>query len=150
MSKNIGVLNNGFHKLTVRVCDDIDDCSQKEIEFNLIIDSNQNKELNATIIEPTGNISLNSANFPVSVKIKVNDSNLLARTILYYLPDNGSPVQTASQLGASSDIIDLFWKDFPLPGNYKIYAEVTSWSGDKTKTNELIITVNAQENASSN
>lgn len=141
MDKNVSVLNNGFHKLKVRVCDDIDNCTEKEIEFNLILDGNQAKKIEASMIEPSGDISLNKANFPLSVKIKVNDANQLAKTILFYQPDNGSPTQIASQIGGSGDTAELTWRDAPAAGSYRLFAEVYSWSGSNVKTTPINISV---------
>ncbi len=141
MSRNIDVLNNGFHKLNIRVCDDIDNCSEKEMEFNLILESNQAKKIEATMIEPSGGISLNSANFPLSVKIKVNDSSQLAKTILFYQAENGNPTQISSQTGANGNTVELVWKNAPAAGIYRLFAEVYSWSGSSVKTDPININV---------
>ena len=141
MNKNINVLNNGFHKLKARVCDDVDNCSEKEIEFNLILENNQAKKIEASIIEPSGDTSLNKGSYPLNVKVKVNDAGQLAKTILFYQPENGSPTQISSQVGASGDTVELSWKDAPAAGNYQLFAEVYSWSGSNVKTAPINISV---------
>lgn len=142
MDKNVAnVLNNGFHKLKVRVCDDIDNCSEQELEFNFILSDNQNKILTANLIEPSSNATLASSSFPVSVEIRVNDPNLLAGATLYYISENGSPTLINSSVGASSDVVDLSWPTAPVSGSYQIYAETYSWSGDNVKTNPITITI---------
>ena len=34
LTRNISDLSSGFHDLTIRVCDDIDNCSEQKINFN--------------------------------------------------------------------------------------------------------------------
>jgi membrane carboxypeptidase/penicillin-binding protein PbpC len=143
MNKDLSnYLNNGFHKLKVRVCDDIDNCSEKELEFNYILSGNENKTLSTSLVEPGDNSSFASSSFPVSIKIKVNDPNLLAKTMLYVDSENNSPNLIGSSIGAGSDIIDFSWPNVPKPGSYQIYAETHSWSGDDVKTNAINVFVN--------
>ena len=141
MNKNVNVLNNGFHKLKIRVCDDVDNCSEKEREFNLILENNQNKKIEANLLEPSGDISLNNANYPLKIRVKINDASRLAKTILFYQPENGSPTQIASQIGANGDVVELIWTSAPTIGTYKLFAEVYSWSGSNAKTNPININV---------
>ena len=37
-NNNVNFLTNGFHNLKIRVCDDIDNCAEKSVEFNLMLD----------------------------------------------------------------------------------------------------------------
>jgi len=74
LEKQIDFLNNGFHNLKVRVCDDIDNCSEKSLEFNLILDQEPGvQDIDISWQEPISGAALNKIDFPLNIKIKTTN-----------------------------------------------------------------------------
>lgn len=143
LEKNIGFLNNGYHSLKVGVCDDIDNCSEKTLDFNLILSQTQkNTDISLSWVEPSGEVALNINSFPVVLKINISNPEQTAKTIFYYVPEGGgepSIIKIAAPI--ESNVIQAEWTVAPPTGNYKIYAEARGWNGQTVKSEELKITV---------
>jgi len=144
LEKNIDFLNNGFHNLKVRVCDDIDNCSEQSLEFNLILDEKTEArgEVNISWLEPTDGIALNKIDFPVNLKIKTSDPSQTARIDIFLRGENNNPVLITSLQPIENETASGNWKKIPASGPYKLYAEAKSWSGQTKKSEEITVTVN--------
>lgn len=143
LEKTIGFLNNGYHSLKIRVCDDIDNCSEKTLDFNLILSQTQkNADIGLSWVEPSGEVALNVNNFPVTLKINTSNPEQTAKLTFYYRPESGgepSIIRIAALI--ESNVIQTEWAASPPVGNYKIYAEAKGWNGQTAKSEELKITV---------
>ena len=144
LEKNISFLNNGFHNLKVMVCDDIDNCSEQSLEFNLILDEKTEArgEVNISWLEPTDGIALNKIDFPVNLKIKTSDPSQTARIDIFLRGENNNPVLITSLQPIENETASGNWKKIPASGPYKLYAETKSWSGQTKKSEEITVTVN--------
>jgi len=144
LEKNISFLNNGFHNLKVMVCDDIDNCSEQSLEFNLILDEKTEArgEVNISWLEPTDGIALNKIDFPVNLKIKTSDPSQTARIDIFLRGENNNPVLITSLQPIENETASGNWKKIPASGPYKLYAEAKSWSGQTKKSEEITVTVN--------
>ncbi len=148
LEKNINFLNNGFHNLKVRVCDDIDNCSEQSLEFNLILDEEAGAggETNISWLEPTDGIAINSIDFPVNLKMEVSNPRQTARIDIFMAEENKNSILMGKIQPIENGIVSWEWKKIPAPGTYKLYGEAHSWSGQTKKSEELTITVNNENN----
>ena len=65
LKTGVDFLNNGFHGLTVRACDDVDNCSEQKLEFNLILDEKRDsQEINLWFNQPSADLILAEKDFP--------------------------------------------------------------------------------------
>jgi 1A family penicillin-binding protein len=142
LEKNIYFLPNGFHNLLVRVCDDIDNCSEKSLEFNLILDETARGDIGVSWAELGDGMDLTGADFPMSLKTNVVNPPQVAKINFYYQPEEGERILIKSHSPIDTELAEIFWSKAPDPGNYKLYAEAHGWSGQLEKSSEINITIN--------
>lgn len=144
LNKEVFFLNNGFHKLTVRICDDIDNCSSKSREFNLLLADNnrQKKEISISFVEPSNGLAATSNDFPLNIKMAVADPTYTAKIELFYSGQDSPSPQLIASLPATEAIVNAAWTKAPPSGTYKIFAEAYGWDGQFKKSQELTVTVN--------
>jgi 1A family penicillin-binding protein len=145
LKKNIYFLPNGFHNLKVRVCDDIDNCSEKDLEFNLILNtSTSSRQDNFSILwlEPNRGLALNNIDFPVSLKVKVVNHPQIAKINFYYQQEGGEQTLIKSHSPIDTELIEIFWPKAPPPGTYQLFAEAYGWNGQLKKSEKIKISIN--------
>lgn len=143
LNKNIDFLNNGFHQLKARACDNVDNCSEKTIEINI---NTNNKTTNTAIgiswVSPTNGLAVNPIDFPLNISFNVDNPKQIAKIILYY-KDSAGNTQTASTFyPIESNTITGQWKKTPPTDTYTLWAEAYGWNGQHEKTGENTITIN--------
>ncbi|MFA4834308.1 MAG: PBP1A family penicillin-binding protein [Patescibacteria group bacterium] len=143
LGKNISFLNNGFHNLKVRVCDDIDNCSEESLEFNLILDEKTGARGEVTVswLEPASGATLNTANFPAGLKMKTTNPGQTARIDIFLRGEDNNPVLITSLQQIENETVSGSWKKIPSSGAYKLYAEAKTWGGQTKKSEEITVTV---------
>jgi len=143
LDKNISFLNNGYYNLKVRVCDDISNCSEKSIEFNLMLSNNNKTPANLNLTYPTSGLALNSGDFPLPIKmITLNPEQIVKIEIkLKNELNNEEHIVNTINLVENREI-ETIWSDYPAPGEYKLYAEFYNWNGLKKQSNQISININ--------
>ncbi|MDD5071681.1 MAG: hypothetical protein PHQ42_03020, partial [Patescibacteria group bacterium] len=143
LEKDIGFLKNGFHNLKVRVCDDIDNCSEQSFEFNLILDGENrvSNDINISWLKPANGDSINRVNFPVNIEIKTSNPIQTARIDVFLQSEKSEPALIASLGPIENEIASGNWKAVPTPGAYKLYGEAHSWSGQIKKSEEITVMI---------
>ncbi|MFH1745006.1 MAG: penicillin-binding protein, partial [bacterium] len=145
LKTNITFLNNGFHNLKARACDDVNNCYSEEIEFNFNLPNNKNnkQKVSVLLIEPMGGVAISDADFPLPIKLTVDNPTSAGQANFYYIKeeDGATAVLISSVQPIENGTISTNWKNVPPSGSYKIYSEVITWSGEKIKSNEILITV---------
>ncbi|MEA3463587.1 MAG: penicillin-binding protein [Patescibacteria group bacterium] len=143
LSQPISFLSNGFHKLKVRVCDDVDNCSEKSLDFNLITDETPAiDDITVSWLEPSSGLAAANIDFPLTLKVNAGNPDQTAKINFYYLTkDNNNPqyITTLQPIKASPAFTQ--WANAPEAGAYKLYAEAYGWNGQFAKSEELVITV---------
>ncbi len=143
LEKRIQFLSNGFHNLKVRACDDVDNCTLKEVEFNLILEGNVNKDnIEGKLLSPSGGIAVTNIDFPLGLSLEVNEPDQVARINVYTVEGENEPVLVRSIQPIETKQIESSWSEIPATGSYKVYGEIVGWSGAKVKTNETVININ--------
>lgn len=148
LEKQIGFLNNGFHNLKIRVCDDIDNCSEKSLEFNLILDEEQqsSEEINIAWIEPDNGLAINNIDFPLTLKMKVVNPIQTAKIDIYLIKEDGTENLIATLQPVEKEVTEGAWKKIPASGTYKIYGQAHGWNGQTKKSEEITITISNKIN----
>ena len=140
--KNISFLKNGYHNLTVRACDDINNCSNQNLEFNLLLDGEQG-DTNITLFW-TDPISpeIATTSFPALFRFTTTNPNQTAKINLFYSNlDNTNNNLVASVVPIINNPETIIWNTAPASGNYKIYGEAIGWNGQAAKSEEKYITI---------
>lgn len=80
-TSTIDALNNGYQTLRIRACDDIENCSEENINFNLLIKNNPVPISKNTIklTYPKSSLALNAADFPLITKFQISHPERIAQ-----------------------------------------------------------------------
>lgn len=145
LEKQLNFLNDGFHNLRVRVCDDIDNCSEKEVEFNLILgeEPRATGDINISWLDSESGLAVNKIDFPINLKMKVDNPEQTARIDIFLIKEGDLiPILISRPQPAEDGSVSAEWKKIPAPGTYKLYGEVHGWGGQTKKSQEITITIN--------
>ena len=141
LKESLPSLLNGYQTLLIRVCDDVNNCSEKEINFNLKIDQQNNiNKPEVSIFYPTNDLTVSESNFPLPINFSIKNSENLARLLFFVEDDNESVSVIANINNYSDDNYEIYLKKPGSTGSYNIYYEARNWNGDiinsdKTKIN---------------
>lgn len=142
LNKSVSSLINGYHTLTARACDDVDNCSEQKIEFNLIRNSRpKTSKISATIIQPTNETNILKYDFPLTIKAEVTNPEQTA-AVIFYLKDSSGNTQQIAQSQIIDKIAEAQITKILNAGSYKIYAEAHGWHGQIDTSKEISINVN--------
>jgi 1A family penicillin-binding protein len=142
LDKNISFLNNGYYNLKVRVCDDISNCSEKSIEFNLMLLNNSKTPANLNLTYPTSGLALNSGDFPLSIKMITLNPEQIVKIDVKLKNENNEEIIINTIDFIENREIETIWSNYPAPGEYKLYAEFYNWNGLKKQSNQVSININ--------
>lgn len=141
LEKDISFLDNGFHSLKIKACDDVLNCTVETIEFNLLLSGNVKKVAPELIFsEPADGSSLTKESFPLKLILNINNPKQLASIRIYYSDKDGKAVDIVGPVSVNTDVIEESLKQALVPGSYKITAKGTTWAKE-TITSTLSITV---------
>jgi len=142
-SQEIDFLSNGFHKLKVRVCDDVSNCTEAELNLNISL-SNNTQKLNLRWIDPSNGLVLSVNDFPLSLTLKSEDYKNIKKANFYFAnADGSSPTLVGSINSPTSNIITASWSQAPSSGSgdYKVYAIIHAVNGAVKKSDERSVSV---------
>ena len=142
-NQDIDFLSNGYHKLKVRACDDVSNCTEVELNLNISLANGQNQKLNLRWIEPVNGLSLSTGDFPLNITLKSDDYKNIRKVNFYYAKaDGSSPSLVGSISSPANSIMTVGW---PVPpsssGDYKIYAIAHAKNGAVKKSDERSISI---------
>ena len=144
LTKEINFLNNGYHKLTVKACDESEVCGEASLTFNLLINNNPitaNKN-SIRITSPLSGVSAKKTDFPLNFSLQTTKPertaqiNLLSKDLA-----SGNITTIKNNLVPNDKVLITAWEFAPPSGNYAVYAELADWNGDRIKSGEIKINV---------
>ncbi|NLZ74754.1 penicillin-binding protein [Candidatus Falkowbacteria bacterium] len=140
----INMLNNGYHTLTVRACDDVLNCSEASVNFNLLIKNNPitTSKNSLKLISPSSGLALNSIDFPLAISFDVKNLERVSRLALMLRDNNGNTSVIKTNYNNKAEILHFSWETIPVAGEYTLYGELHDWNGDVIKSNEIKIIIN--------
>lgn len=140
LKKEINFLNNGYHKLEIKVCDDIDNCSVKFLDFNLALENaNQRGEIKVSWLEPANGLAVSKFDFPLQLAVNIANYNQVIKADFYYKINNES--RLISSVAPAGNNVSTVWNECPAAGVYTIYCEISGWNSQNIKSEEIIIVV---------
>jgi len=142
LNKKLDFLSNGYHNLKVRVCDSFYNCSEKSIEFNLLLSNNYQNPPSLNLVSPASGLAANGNDFPINISLNTPNPNKIARIELFYLDSNNKKHLIKLLDNINSKDISTQWTNTPGTGDYRLYAEFYDWSGNMKKTNKTTVIVN--------
>ncbi len=141
--ENLPSLKNGYHQLTVRACDDVENCAETSVDFNLLLKNNNNLSTtpSATIESPSSWNRFSASDFPLAVRLRVNNYQGVARLSLFSTSSDGNASLISSVNKVSGEMFEFYWNSPPPAGIYDIYTEIKSWSGEINKSESIKLEV---------
>jgi 1A family penicillin-binding protein len=141
---SIGFLNNGYQTLGVKACDDIENCTNAELNFNLLIKNNPTTtgKNSIKIVSPSSSLALNPIDFPLIITLRVGKAERVALVNLVVRDSSGktSVLKTINKLSDAQLTTQI---DSPPPvGAYSLFGELHDWNGDVIKSGEILLTIN--------
>ncbi len=142
-TKEFDFLNNGFQTLMVKVCDDVDNCSEDEIDFNLAIKNNPigGGKNSIKLLTPATGLAVNAIDFPVQIKLQVDRPERTAKINLTIKNASGTAEIIKTINRPDSKTIETAWDSPSIPGSYTLLAELSDWNGNQIKSNSINITI---------
>ncbi len=137
-------LNNGYQKLKVRVCDDVQNCSIHEVNFNLLIKDNpvSNSKNYLSLVSPHSGIAVNQQDFPLTITFSLPAPGRAAQIKLFQKNSSGEIKQLTSLSNNINFQNSLEWVNPGATGTYQIFGELYDWNGDVIKSEEISAIVN--------
>lgn len=144
LEKKIDFLNNGFHNLKIKACDDVDNCTTRTLEFNLVLENNPAiREIKISLVAPSSGLAVSNIDFPLSMKLNINYPESVVKINFYYLAeDSEEPIFISTIEPVEKNIAGSAWDDIPVSGTYKVYGEAIGWAKQEVKSDQSIIIVN--------
>jgi membrane peptidoglycan carboxypeptidase len=137
-------LSNGYHSLKVRVCDDVLNCTDQTINFNVLIKDNPITTIKNSlqITYPSSGLALNSNDFPLPLNFSISLPNRVSQ-IKFFLKNEANQ---ASHFQTAIDNLNtnnaITFNSPPDPGTYYLFGELYDWNGDVIKSEEIVLVVN--------
>ena len=144
LNKDISFLNNGYYNLKVVVCDDVLNCAEKSLEFNLVLNKNNERlPSNLNIIYPTSGLALNSIDFPLNIEMIITNPDQIIKVDLFTKNEKTGDINKIKTINnILNKTIESKWEMLPESGTYKLYAEFYDWNGLVKKSNQVTININ--------
>lgn len=141
LEKEVGFIKSGYHDLAVRVCDDVDNCSEQKLNFNLALPSEPTvKDISISWNPPAEKMAVASSSFPLVLVLKIGNFDQVAKIKVYSKKEEEQKlIETIAPIASGE--ITTNWNKVPAAGNYKIFAEAFGWNGQKAKTEIIEINV---------
>jgi membrane carboxypeptidase/penicillin-binding protein PbpC len=142
-TKEINFLNNGYHNLMAKACDDVENCSQTKVNFNVLITNNpiSSGKNSLKITSPSPGAAVQSSDFPLAVKLQISKPERTNQITLLSRSNDGTITTLKNVTSPGGDNLDLTWDNSPPAGTYALYCELQDWNGDIIKSNEIKITI---------
>jgi 1A family penicillin-binding protein len=144
LSKNISFLNNGSYELLIKVCDDIDNCTSKKINFTLDLNQhNNNQNAEISLISPSNGLILSSIDFPLSISLKIKNPSKIS-TINTYIKnrETSDNIKIITLKSPGVENLNISWDKKPTPGIYDFWLSANTWSGNEISTKKILLTIN--------
>ncbi|MFH0951519.1 MAG: PBP1A family penicillin-binding protein [bacterium] len=146
MTRPLNQLPNGIYKLTISICDDIDNCSRQDFNINLQIpNNNAQQKITMSWASPADGLNVTSKNFPLPIKVNIINPSAVAELRFYYSAD-GQAQLIGSKQNIKNTIEEYLWQppNALVPNVYTLYVEADNWQGQTTSTNKIQIKVNKE------
>jgi len=142
LNRALNLIPNGSQKLTIKVCDDIDNCASQDFTINLNLSQTFANDFSISWLSPGKNAELPEEAMPLTLKVALSSPDSIAE-LRFYLQQAGREtvlLQSKKMIRSSSE--QIFWQpDVFIAGDYEFWVEASSWSGKTKETPKVKITL---------
>ena len=139
LSGDINFLNNGPHKLTIKVCDVKENCWRGIQQFNFVIsDAERDTALDLSWSSPANNSVLSAASFPISLIAVSAQPRRIKEVNFYFQAEGESDAHLISSVQnfTGNEAVGV-WSGAPELGKYFLFAEASGWVGNTKRTEKV-------------
>jgi len=144
-SKDISFLNNGYHSLTAKACDDVDNCTESSVDFNLTIKNNpvNGNKNSISLIKPNNGTAFNAIDFPIKIRFQI-EKPLRTAKINVFIKNSEGKIELIKVIDKpQTNTQNIEWSpNNKIKGTFSLYGELRDWSGDIIKSNDLNFSIN--------
>ncbi len=141
LTKDISFLENGYHQLTIVVCDDVDNCSKKSLDFNFNLTDNQADKKSSVLMVQPDYKNLFKTNEPIMAQSQLDNYRQISRMDVYYKTGTSTTQLIQSYQKITAPTINTAFAGFDKEGSYDFFSEIYNWEGKKQTSNLLNIKV---------
>ncbi|MFA4937068.1 MAG: PBP1A family penicillin-binding protein [Patescibacteria group bacterium] len=131
-------LTNGFHNLTVKAYDDVDNSAEDKITFNLQT-TLLSSPYHVSWLNPTDNARLNINETPINIKLQFDNPQYLTKVDLYYQATTGGS-NWLGYINKPQTINQLIWSPAST-GVYKLFLILTDKTGGTKNSRPITVTI---------
>ena len=144
LNKDIGFIKKGTHKLTVVLCDEVENCTKKETTFvynGPEINYNLN-DVKINITSPVNGTILNEIDFPLNINTTIDSFQKLNNISFILENENGEIKKIKELFSLTNNSLNILWENKPKTGNYSIWIEGVSLGLEKIISNKINLIIN--------
>lgn len=146
LNRPLSLMPNGAHKITVKVCDDLDNCSTQNFNISLQLNQTFTNPFSLSWVEPKNNASVLEKNLPITLKININNPDSVAQIKFFAQEPNKSEptlLNAKKMVRASSE--QITWRPDAFSENIFIFwAEAEGWNGQTKSTEKISVNLKLQ------
>lgn len=134
-------VEKGFHTLSIEAEDDVGNRGIATLTINLLAET---QSANVIIEEPRAKSSISLDQFPINVRVRVDDVTDITRADLYLQMPDGERRLIGSNMAPTETTMTFNWSYTNGPGVYSIQVEAAKRNGTTLKSNRtsVILTPN--------
>jgi len=138
LNHSLSFLRNGSQKITVKVCDDLDNCSSQNFNVTLNLSQTTSGSFGLRWLAPTANSQLTAKNLPLSLQISLTSPENIAVIKFFVQAPHRDPELAQTKKMIRADTEQGSWQPDQTPsGDYQFWAEAIGWQG-AIKTTERV------------
>lgn len=130
--------DKGYHDLIVTAYDDVDNHGAATVTINL---NAEQVPLQIRVLEPTNGSHFKSSDFPIKATVDASEIGEAKKIDLYIQTSDGSIRLLSSDIGPSTNIVQLNWSSSPGPGTYQLFATMEDKNGVTHSGQPVIVTI---------
>jgi membrane carboxypeptidase/penicillin-binding protein PbpC len=137
INRPLNVLPSGNYQMKVRVCDDVDNCSEQSFSVTLAIPgSSQNLNYSINWTAPVINSNLSSSSFPIELNVTLTNPEAVADLSFFVTNPKGETSLIQKKRLVRNTIEKALWlrTSVSVNGAYTLWAESYDWQGTKQET----------------
>lgn len=140
INRPLSILPSGPYEMKVRVCDDIDNCSEQLMPLTLAIpEGSQSLAYTLSWDGPSNNTAISSSSFPIELSVNLSVADPVADLSFYVINPNGESQLIQKKKLVRNNTERSIWSQPAnlVTGTYQVWAESYDWQGNKQETEKI-------------
>jgi len=144
LNRAVNILPAGDYQLKIRLCDDVDNCSDKTVPVTLAVEGAiTNLDFSMSWSTPESGKSFASSSSPIELAVTITNPEAVADLSFFYKNPKGETVLIEKKRLVRNQTEDTrltVTDDMPI-GTYHAWAEAYDWQGNKKETTPISFSI---------